>query len=311
MSDPRREAVKGFWAMIAVCVIWGLSGLYYKQLSEVPPIEVLAHRTLWSAIFLGAVLGLRGRLGELVAALGGARGTLIRLILAALVISTNWFVFIWSVKEGHALEASFGYYIFPLVAVLLGRLVMGETMGRVQWAAVAIAGLAVVVLGVGLGVTPWIPLIIAGTFGSYGLIKKQLSVAPVTSVLAEVVILSPIALAMLWAAHTGTIGDGQGGQFGRDLGHSLMLAFSGVLTGGPLILFSYAAQRVRMATVGLVQYLNPTLQLGVAVLAFGEPLTHWHLVALPLIWLALALYSGASLRAAARRQSPPAAPEAR
>ena len=291
-----RESTKGLWAMIAVCVIWGLSGIYYKQLSEVPPIEVLAHRTLWSAVFLGGVLAWRGRLGELALALGGARATLLRLIAAAVLISINWFVFIWSVQMGHALEASFGYYIFPLVAVLLGRMVLGEAMSPVQWLAVGVAGGAVALLGIGLGVTPWIPLILAGTFGSYGLIKKQLSVAPVTSVLAEVVLLAPIAVGVLWAAHAGMIGDGQGGQFGRHLGHSLMLAFSGVLTGGPLILFSYAAQRVRMATVGLVQYLNPTLQLGVAVLVFGEPLTHWHLVALPMIWGALALYSGASLR---------------
>ncbi|MBD3787779.1 MAG: EamA family transporter RarD [Sphingomonadales bacterium] len=290
------EAKKGFWAIVAACVIWGLSGLYYKVLSEVPPIEVLAHRTLWSAVFLAAVLGLRGRLGELVQALGGGRAVLGRLVISALVISTNWFAFIWSVQQGHALEASFGYYIFPLVAVLLGRLVLGEAMGRLQWVAVGLAGFAVLLLGAGLGVTPWVPLILAVTFGSYGLIKKQLAVAPVTSVLAEVVLLAPVAVGVLWATHLGALGDGQGGQFGRDPGHSLMLAFSGVLTGGPLILFSYAAQRVRLATMGLVQYLNPTLQLGVAVLAFGEPLTPWHLMALPLIWVALALYSGASLR---------------
>ena len=290
------EAKKGFWAIVAACVIWGLSGLYYKVLSEVPPIEVLAHRTLWSAVFLAAVLGARGRLGELGQALGGGRAVLGRLMVSALVISTNWFAFIWSVQQGHALEASFGYYIFPLVAVLLGRLMLGEGMGRLQWAAVGIAAFAVLLLGAGLGVAPWVPLILAVTFGSYGLIKKQLAVAPVTSVLAEVVILAPVAVGVLWATHLGGLGDGQGGQFGRDLGHSLMLAFSGVLTGGPLLLFSYAAQRVRLATIGLVQYLNPTLQLGVAVLAFGEPLTPWHLMALPLIWVALALYSAASLR---------------
>lgn len=287
--------MKGFWAIVVACTIWGVSGLYYKVLADVPPIEVLAHRTLWSAVFLGAVLAARGRLGELTRALGGGWVMLTRLIVAALLISTNWLVFIWSVQEGHALESSFGYYIFPLVVVLLGRVVLGEDMGRVQWVAVGIAGSAVLVLGLGLGVTPWIPLTLAMTFGSYGLIKKQLAVAPLTSVLAEVVVLAPIAIGVLWAAHIGAIGDGRGGQFGRDLGHSVMLAFSGVLTGGPLILFSYAAQRVRMATMGLVQYLSPTLQLAVAVLALGEPLTLWHLIALPLIWLALVLYSGASL----------------
>lgn len=286
--------------MIAACVIWGLSGLYYKQLSEVPPIEVLAHRTLWSAVFLAGVLAVRGRLAEIGAAFGAGRAQLARIAMAALVISSNWFMFIWSVQAGHALEASFGYYIFPLVAVLLGRVVLGERLSGVQGAAIGLAGAAVAVLGFGLGVAPWVPLLLAATFGAYGLIKKQLPVAPVTSVLAEVVILAPIAVAVLVAAHLGAIGDGQGGQFGRDAGHSLMLAFSGVLTGGPLILFSYAAQRVKMATVGLVQYLNPTLQFSVAVLAFAEPLTRWHLIALPMIWAALALYSGAGMRAARR-----------
>ena len=294
-----QESTKGTVAMVLACVVWGLSGLYYKALSEVPPLEVLAHRTLWSMVFLGVVLALKGRLGELVSALRSS--AIWRLLATAVLISVNWFVFIWSVQEGHAIEASFGYYIFPLVAVALGWMVIGEEMSRGQWASVALAGTGVAVLGLGLGVAPWIPLILAATFGAYGLIKKRLSIGSAVSVLGETLLLAPAAFAVLWALHEGWMGDGQGGHFGREIGQSVMLAFSGVLTGGPLMLFSYAAQRVRMATVGLVQYLNPTLQFAVAALAFGEPVTIWHAIALGLIWAAIAIYSALSLRARPRR----------
>ncbi|MFD2175136.1 EamA family transporter RarD [Rhodobacter lacus] len=289
------ETTKGFWAIVAACVVWGLSGIYYKALSEVPPAEVLAHRTLWSAVFLGAVVAVQGRAAALVAALTGR--ALRVLFVAAVVISINWFGFIWSVQNGHAVEASLGYYIFPLVAVALGMAVFGERMGKAQGLAVAIAAAAVVYLTWALGAAPWIALLLAGTFGLYGLIKKRLDVAPVVSVLAEVVILAPLAAAYLVAGHVGAFGLAPGsGAFGNDFGHSLMLAFSGVMTGGPLMLFSYAARRVRLGTLGLVQYLNPTLQFLVAVAVFSEPFTAAHAVAFPLIWGALALYSAATLR---------------
>ncbi|MEX1660411.1 EamA family transporter RarD [uncultured Thioclava sp.] len=303
------EAVKGFWAMVATCVIWGLSGLYYKMLDGVPPIEVLAHRTLWSLIFFALILGFRGRLIEVVRVLRARRGRSAAIVaLAAIMISANWFTFIWSVQTGHAVQASLGYYIFPLVAVVLGLIVYREGLGRLQWAAVALAGTAVAVLTLGLGVAPWISLILAFTFGTYGLIKKGLKASPMVSVCAEVLLLSPIALAVLLGYHFGWWGGAPGaGAFGKDWHTSALLAFSGPLTGTPLLLFAYAAQRVRMATVGLVQYLNPTLQFGVATLAFGEQVTIWHAIALGLIWCALALYSTASLRPRRITAAPPEA----
>lgn len=289
------DAARGFWAMVAACVIWGVSGVYYKALSQVPPIEVLAHRTVWSLVFFGAVLVAQGRFARLGEALKSRALPLIA--ISALVISTNWFGFIWSVQNGHAVEASLGYYIFPLVAVVLGLLVFGEKMGRGQALAVAIAAAAVLWLTWALGAAPWIALTLAGTFGLYGLVKKRLEIGPIVSVTAEVALLAPFALALLAAKHFGGFGLAPGsGAFGADLKTSAMLAFSGVLTGGPLMLFSYAAQRVRLATLGLIQYLNPTLQFAMAVAVLGEPFTHAHAVAFPLIWAALALYSVASLR---------------
>jgi chloramphenicol-sensitive protein RarD len=283
------DAARGVAAMVAACTIWGLSGLYYKLLDHVPPLEVLAHRTLWSLVFFAGVLAVQGRLAGLAAALDRP-GKIARILAAALFISANWFLFIFSVQSGRATEASLGYYIFPLVAVLLGVVAFGERLTRAQAVAVALAVLAVGTLAAGEGVAPWISLALAGTFGLYGLMKKRLAVGPVTSVTAEVALLAPVALAILWSVHR------EGGTFGTGLGDSLLLMLSGPLTATPLMLFAYATRRVAYATVGLVQYLNPTLQFLVAVLIFGEPFGLYDAVAFPLIWTALALYSVAALR---------------
>ncbi|WP_101068248.1 EamA family transporter RarD [Roseovarius salinarum] len=292
-----REAVKGVAAMVLACTIWGLSPLFYKLLTHIPPIEILAHRTLWSLAFFAGVLAVQGRLAWLARAVGTLRSA--RVIgFAALMISTNWFVFITSIQIGKALEASMGYYTFPLVAVLLGAVVFRERLGRAQRWAVALAAAAVITLTAGLGVAPWIALVLATTFGLYGVAKKHLEVGPVVSVTGEVLLLSPIALAVLAVAHA----DG-GGAFGAAWGDSLLLAASGVITATPLILFSYATRRVTLASVGLIQYLNPTLQFLVATLVFRELFTPWHALAFGMIWTALAIYTVAALRQdrAARR----------
>ena len=293
MSDP----VKGVVAMLAACTIWGLSAIYYKLLVHVPPLEVLAHRTLWSCVFFAAILMLQGRLGMLRTALSGRRD-LGLLAFGAFMISANWLCFITSVQIGHALEASLGYYIFPLVSVLFGAIFFRERLGRVQWTAVALAALAVTVLTVGLGAAPWMAILIACTFGLYGVAKKMLEVGPVVSVTAEVLLLAPVAVIILAYVHHGGTG-----HFTENTRDALLLAGSGPLTATPLILFSYATKRVRLGTVGLVQYLNPTLQFLVATFLFQEFFSPWHAIALPLIWAALALYTGVSLRQerAARR----------
>lgn len=285
MSDP----LKGILALIAACTVWGLSGIYYKLLDHVPPLEVLTHRTLWSLIFFAGLLGLQGRLNEVRAALNTPRKA--RIIgFAALMISLNWFVFISSIQWGRAVEASFGYYVFPIVAVLFGAAMFRERLSPVQWAAVALVVSAVVLLAVGLGTPPYIAMILAVSFGLYGVVKKGLSIGPRVSVTAEVLMLSPLALtALLWFEAGGQ------GAFTHSLRDAGLLAFSGLLTGTPLILFSYATQRVPLATVGLLQYLNPTLQAVVATQLFGEPFTLWHKLAFGAIWVAIAIYSGVAV----------------
>lgn len=284
------EAAKGVSAMVAACTIWGLSPLFYKLLVHIPPIEILAHRTLWSFIFFACVLVVQGRILAIKQALE-SRASVLVIAFAALMISFNWFVFITSIQIGKAVEASLGYYIFPLVAVVLGAVVFREKLGLTQKLAVGLAASAVVTLTIGLGVAPWIALMLATSFGLYGLVKKRLSVGPVVSVTAEVLLLSPIALVVLWWVHsTGH------GAFGASASDSLLLAFSGLITAYPLILFSYATKRVSLATVGLVQYLNPTLQFLVATMVFREAFSQWHAIAFAMIWTALSIYSMAAWR---------------
>lgn len=292
------EGTKGLIAMCVAYGIWGLSPLYYFQLKHVPPLEVLSYRCLWSLAFFAVVLLVQRRLPLVLDALAKPRNLLI-IAIAAIMISSNWFGYIFAISTGQGLEASLGYYMFPLVAVLLGRVLLGETLSRAQLGAVGLATVAVLILAIGLGVPPYIGLSLAATFGIYGLIKKQLDVGPVVSVTAEVVLLSPLAL--LWIVAQGT-----GGIAGHDVTTQVLFAISGPLTAMPLVLFSYAARRARMSTIGIVQYMNPTLQFVCAVLVFQEPFTFWHAVAFPLIWVALTLYSWSSLsqdRAARRRAS--------
>lgn len=301
------EIGKGMAAMVAACTIWGLSPLYWDLVSHVPPLEVLAHRTLWSLVFFGIVLAVQGRISQVTRLIAQPREVW-KVLLAALTISVNWFLFIYAVQIDRVVEASLGYYIFPLVAVLFGMLIFGERLGRVRGLAVGLAALAVAVLTLGLGVAPWISLGVAVSFGSYGAIKKGLAAGPVVSVTAEVALLAPLAMLWLAGVHlfgwTGVTGTAVG-AFGRDLQESLVLAGAGVATGLPLILFSYGARRLHMGTTGVLQYINPSLQFIVAAAIFAEPITRWHWIAFPLIWTAVAIFSVESLRQdrAARRRS--------
>ena len=284
--------------MVATSVIWGLSALFYKALSHVPPLEVLSHRTIWSLVFFGFVLAVQGRLGEMGAVFRAPR-LLAVMALAALMVSLNWGMFIWAIQSGRTIEASLGYYIYPIMSVLLGAVLFKERLGKVQVFAVAMIAAAVLLLTWGLGVAPWVSLVVMGTFVTYGVIKKQVPMGPVVSVTVEVLLLAPLALIWLWGVHTqGWTGiDGRNvAMFGQGWQDNILLMLLGLITAGPLILYSYATKRLGFATQGLVFYLNPTLQFAVAVLAFGEPVSRWHAIAFPVIWAALAIYTLNALR---------------
>ena len=289
------EVKKGVLAMVVACLVWGLSPLYYKLLVSVPPIELLSHRTIWSLVLFSLILLIQGRLQGSFKVLRDKKIAAI-LLIAALMIAFNWFVFIYSIQINRATESSLGYFIFPLVSVVFGVVLFRESLSSTQISAVMLAAAAVLILTYGLGQVPWIALSVSVSFGIYGVIKKSLSIPAIVTVTLEVLLLSPIALMILYLHHASD----SGVQFGQSISISVLLILSGLMTATPLILFSYATRRVELATVGILQYINPSLQFLCATVLFLEPLSIWHALAFPLIWIALALYSWASFQTTRR-----------
>ncbi len=280
MTQPQ----KGVAAIILACSIWGFAPLYYHALSEVHAVEMMAHRTLWTAVMFGLVATLTRRWGEVRALVRGPDRW--NIVAAAGFIAFNWYLFIWAITANRAVEASLGYYIYPLVSALLGVVLFGEALRGLQAVAIGLAAVAVATLTWGLGVAPVVALALAVSFAFYSAAKKRIAGSAMISVLVEVLIIAPPMVAWLvWLAVSGQ------GWFGRDLYHSALLPLAGPLSGGPLMLFSYGAQRVKLATSGLTQYLNPTLQFLSAWLILHEAVTLWHALALALVWAAIACYS--------------------
>jgi chloramphenicol-sensitive protein RarD len=278
-------AVAGVLGALGCFSIWGLFPVYFKLLERVPALEVLAHRILGSALLLLALILAQGRGRALLAEFRGRR--LGFYLLTTLLISANWLLYIWAVQNGRILEASLGYYINPLVNVLLGVLFLRERLNPRQWIAITIAAAGVLVLVVGHGVLPWISLVLAFSFGSYGMLRKKAGHNPTLGLGVETALMAPVALlflAVLAGRGAGALGAGDGGI-------DLLLLAAGPITVAPLLMFLEATQRLRLSTVGLIQYLTPTLQFLLAVVAYREPFTGIHLAAFGCIWLALALYS--------------------
>lgn len=277
--------------------LWGVFPLYFKAVAVVPPPEVLAHRILWSVVWVAALLWLLGQWPEVRRALI-SRSTAARLLLSAVLIAVNWLVFIWAVANDRVLEASLGYFITPLVSVLLGRLVLGETLSTLQLVAVALAAVGVGYMLFDLGQLPWVSLLLAATFGSYGLARKTTAVAAAPGLFVETLLLAPLALAFLvWL--------GPDGSFGRhDPSLDLLLVAAGLVTAAPLILFVQAARRLRLASVGLFQYITPTCQMLLAVFVFNEVFTRGHAITFGCIWVGLALYSYSAWQGSAAKAPP-------
>ena len=271
---------------------WGFLPIFWKlfQRAGVPAPEVLAHRMLWSIPVVVGLLAAQGRLGELAAEFRRP-GRLPALAATALLLAANWGLYIYGVTTDRIVETSLGYFINPLLNVALGALFLREALTPRQWGAVALAGLGVVSLVAGLGAWPWIALSVAVTFSAYGLVRKVAPAAPLTGLSVETILLAPFAFAFLaWWNARGW------GSFGGGGGLDLLFALTGAATSLPLLWFAHAAKRLRYATLGLVQYIAPTLQFSLGVFAFGEPFTRAHAFAFALIWAALALYTAESLR---------------
>lgn len=266
--------------------IWGFVPLFFKLLTTVPPVEVLAQRIVWSLPLCFLIMAVRRQIGEYLSALKDWRA--LRLLLASSVlIAVNWLVYIFAIFTDHVLAASLGYYLNPLVNVLLGMIFLGERLSRLQAVAVAVAGVGVAILLAGALDTLWISLMLALSFGTYGLIRKIAPVGSLPGLAIETTLLLPLSLAV--AFYYVWLGDGRG--FGADTGISWLLAAGGVVTAVPLLLFATAARKMSYAALGFVQYLAPTIQFLLGLFAFGEPLKPAQLACFLLIWTSIAVFS--------------------
>jgi chloramphenicol-sensitive protein RarD len=299
--DERRVGVA---AGLAAYFLWGMFPLYFPLLEPAGGLEIVAHRIAWSLLFIGLLLTVRRGWPQVRAALTDRR-TLLVLSVAAVLIVINWLVFVYAVNAGHVVESSLGYFINPLVSVLLGVVVFRERLRRLQWAAVGLALLAVVVLTVDYGHPPWIALALAGSFGTYGLMKKLVRVEAAPGLFVETALVFLPALVVI--AVLESRGDAAFAHEGA--GNALLLAFSGVATAVPLLLFAAAARRVPLSTVGLLQYVNPLMQLAIGVFVLDEPMPPARLVGFVIVWLALAVFTADSLRQAHSNRRDVAAPE--
>jgi chloramphenicol-sensitive protein RarD len=283
---PRDESRIGLIWGLSAYLLWGFVVFYFRAVRHVAAMEVLAHRVVWSAVLLAGLLALRGRLRENLAPAFQPRA-LMTLGVTTALIAVNWFTFIWAVGHGQTLQASLGYYINPLVNVVLGFVFLHERHSVLRWISVGLAAGAVALLVVQQGALPVVALVLAFSFGFYGLLRKTMPVDALVGLAVETKLLLPLALG--WLAYSGARGDLTFGAVDRST--DLLLVAAGLVTAVPLLCFANAARRLDYATVGLLQYIAPSLQFLIAVQVFGEPLRPAQLMAFGLIWLALGLYS--------------------
>ncbi len=288
---------KGFIAATGAYAIWGIFPLYFHPLHAVSAFQVIAHRVAWSCLFVLVILALRRELPALRAALTD-RGIMGRLTLSATLITINWTVYIWAVTHGHIIESSLGYFINPLVNVLLGVALLGERLNRIQWTAIALAASGVLYLAILGHSPPWIALALALSFGTYGLVRKLVHVESLPGLAVETIILLPFALGYLaWCESAGRGGFGLGGPVIRTL-----LIGSGPLTATALFLFAYGARLLPYSTVGVLAYLAPTMQFACGVFAYREPFDRSRALGFALIWTAIVVYVAEGLLRARRAQ---------
>jgi chloramphenicol-sensitive protein RarD len=302
VDDRRLGVLSG----LAAYSLWGLFPLYFPLLEPAGGVEIVAHRVLWSLVFVGLLLTVRRHWWQ-VRALATDRRRLLVLAGAALLIAVNWLVFVYGVNSGQVVETSLGYFVTPLVSVLLGVVVFAEKLRTLQWVAVGIAGVAVTVLTVDYGHPPWIALALAASFGLYGVMKKLVRVEAAPGLFVETVLVAVPAGIVLAVLH----GHGEGTFANAGAGHALLLASTGIATAVPLLLFAAAARRIPLSTVGLLQYLTPLMQLAIGVFVYDEPMPPARLAGFVIVWIALAVFTADSLRHARAESRRPVAESVR
>ena len=288
MEGPRAvEDNSGLVAGVAAFVTWGLVPVYWKLLRFIPAGEILAHRFIWTCIFMILLLSWQGRWPEVLANLRSRR-TALFCAGSGIAIAINWFVFIWAVNAGHVLETSLGYFMTPLVNVLFGALFLRERLSRPQLLSVLLAAGAVLYLTLGVGRLPWVALTLCFSFGLYGLLRKVSGAAPIPGLFIETTMIVPLAI--VWLFYFAK----EAGQHfaGAGPGLSLLLMSTGVVTGVPLLWFAHAARHLRLTTLGFLQYLAPSCSFFLGIFVFHEPFRPAQLVTFALIWIALAIFTG-------------------
>jgi chloramphenicol-sensitive protein RarD len=300
MSPERARFRQGLSFGLGAYLLWGVLPLYFKALGHVAATEIVAHRIVWSLVFLGVLATLWRRWPAIGKAVATPR-VLLTLTATATLIGANWLIWVWAVNNGHVLEGSLGYYLNPLVNVLMGVMLLKERLTLAQKLAVALAAAGVAVLAWGAGGGLWISLSLAGSFATYGFLRKVAPVDAIEGLSIETAILAPVALAwILWLNRSGT------GGLGIDTTTTLLLVAAGAVTAVPLLLFTAAAKRLPYSTLGFLQYIAPSLQFVLAVFVYGERLTTAHILCFGAIWTALAIFAVDGLRqgrAAARARA--------
>jgi chloramphenicol-sensitive protein RarD len=281
----------GFFAGLSAFCIWGSLVIYWKQLDTVPALEILSYRVIFSFLFLIGLISFLHQWGEVKKALG-QRALLLRLVASTCAVTINWGLYIWAVTNGHITESSLGYYINPLTSIVAGALFFGERPCRLQWAGVGIAAMGVLYSVLAYGHFPWISLVLAISFTIYGGIRKGIAIGSVTGLFVETLLLSPLTVAYLLWLHW----QGQGHFFTVTPVQMGLILGTGVVTTAPLLLFTYAARTMALSTLGIIQYLSPTVALLCGAYLYGESISHATKVTFMCIWAALALYSWSTLR---------------
>jgi chloramphenicol-sensitive protein RarD len=289
--DPR----VGFLLGVGAYLSWGFIALYFRLVRHVPAVGVVAYRVLWSVVFLAVLLTVMRSWGDVRTAIR-SRATLLGLCASSLLIAGNWIVFVWAIEHAQVVQASLGYFINPLVSVLLGMTFLKERLRGPQWVACALAAAGVSRLTMAVGTVPWVALALAFSFGFYGLMRKTIPVGALVGLSIETALLAPLALAyVLTSTRPADLAPKTHG----------LLALAGPVTALPLLMFAGAARRLKLSTMGFLQYVAPTCQLLLAVFAFGEPFTRRQAVSFSLIWAALAVFSVDSALAFRRRSAAP------
>jgi len=290
---PKRhpESFQGLAAALGSFFLWGLLPIYWKSIQSVNPMEILCHRIIWSLIFIGIILSVKNRWAETFAPIRSLRNFTI-LLLSSLCIGFNWLLYIWAVNTNHVLETSLGYYINPLINVILGFIFFRERPSNMQYIAIGLAAAAVGNAVISYGELPWISLALGISFAFYGLLRKVAAVESLPGLFLETMMLAPIALGYLIYLHR----NGTMRFFTGELSISLILLGAGVVTAMPLIGFAYGARRLQLTTLGILQYTAPSIAFLLGVFLYNEPFTSGHLVTFGLIWSALAVYTVDSIR---------------